>query len=558
MKKRYIIFNTLILICSLFLFLIVSLVSITQINKRNMEGEIKNYLRIVENGYDGTNMEEIGDNVYSANNKLRITFISKEGIVLYDSSSISEQNHLSRPEISSLGTVFHRYSETTGNRMFYVASYLSDYSIYIRIAMEETSITDVSNTLIISGSISIVFISVISFIAIYLMSNKAVEPLKKEVSKLSDIVGNEPDYEGNNIEQLSYQIDKARDLIEEKIDTIEKERKKINYIIDNISSGLLILNGDLKVILINQFACEMINKNKEEMINKKIFDLALNKDIYNAVEKCVNEDENSSIGYIDGDKEYVINISSLKASFVRVENRYGVSLFIFDVTEEKKVERMKTDFFANASHELKSPLTSIIGYQQMITQNIIVEPDEIKEATEKTVKEAQRMSSIINEMLQLYRLETKKNDEIVSCSLVKAVDDILSSNSLLIDQKNIKVIKIYSDFETKISNSDLYHILRNLIDNAIKYNKENGSITIKIDKENKSFSIEDTGIGIAKENLDRIFERFFRVDKIKSQENGGTGLGLAIVKHICINNNLKIKVDSTFGKGTKFTVSFSS
>ena len=302
----------------------------------------------------------------------------------------------------------------------------------------------------------------------------------------------------------------------------------------------------------------MIKQNKEEMINKKIFDLALNKDIYNAVEKCVNEDKNSSIGYIDGDKEYVINISSLKASFVRVENRYGVSLFIFDVTEEKKVERMKTDFFANASHELKSPLTSIIGYQQMITQNIIVEPDEIKEATEKTVKEAQRMSSIINEMLQLYRLETKKNDEIVSCSLVKAVDDILSSNSLLIDQKNIKVIKIYSDFETKISNSDLYHILRNLIDNAIKYNKENGSITIKIDKENKSFSIEDTGIGIAKENLDRIFERFFRVDKIKSQENGGTGLGLAIVKHICINNNLKIKVDSTFGKGTKFTVSFSS
>ena len=225
MKKRYIIFNTLILICSLFLFLIVSLVSITQINKRNMEGEIKNYLRIVENGYDGTNMEEIGDNVYSANNKLRITFISKEGIVLYDSSSISEQNHLSRPEISSLGTVFHRYSETTGNRMFYVASYLSDYSIYIRIAMEETSITDVSNTLIISGSISIIFISVISFIAIYLMSNKAVEPLKKEVSKLSDIVGNEPDYEGNNIEQLSYQIDKARDLIEEKIDEALAKRE---------------------------------------------------------------------------------------------------------------------------------------------------------------------------------------------------------------------------------------------------------------------------------------------------------------------------------------------
>lgn len=558
MKKRYILFNTLILICSLFLFLIVSLVSITQINTRNMEGEIKNYLHIIENGYDGTNMEKICDDVYSANNKIRITFISDQGIVLYDTSEISEQNHLSRPEISSLGSVFHRYSETTGNRMFYVASYLSDYSIFIRIAMEETSITDISNTIIISGIISIAIISILSFIAICVMSNKAVEPLKIEVGKLRDIVGDEPDYKGNNIEQLSFQIDKARDLIEEKIDTIEKERKKINYIIDNISSGLLILNGELKVILVNQFASEIIKQDKEDMLNKKIFDLSLNLDIYNAVEKCVNNDESSSIGYIDGDKEYVINISSLKASFVRVGNRYGVSLFIYDVTENKKVERMKTDFFANASHELKSPLTSIIGYQQMITQKIIVDPDEIKEATEKTVKEAQRMSSIINEMLQLYRLETKKNEDITTCSLVKVVDDILSSNSLLIDQKNIKVIKIYSDFETNISNSDLYHILRNLIDNAIKYNKENGSITIKIDSKNKTFEIEDTGIGIAKENIDRIFERFFRVDKIKSQENGGTGLGLAIVKHICINNHLKISVDSTLGKGTKFVIYFSS
>lgn len=558
MKKRYILFNTLILICSLFLFLIVSLVSITQINTRNMEGEIKNYLHIIENGYDGTNMEKICDDVYSANNKIRITFISEQGIVLYDTSEISEQNHLSRPEISSLGSVFHRYSETTGNRMFYVASYLSDYSIFIRIAMEETSITDISNTIIISGIVSIFIISILSFIAICVMSNKAVEPLKIEVGKLRDIVGDEPDYKGNNIEQLSFQIDKARDLIEEKIDTIEKERKKINYIIDNISSGLLILNGELKIILVNQFASEIIKQDKEDMLNKKIFDLSLNLDIYNAVEKCVNNDESSSIGYIDGDKEYVINISSLKASFVRVGNKYGVSLFIYDVTENKKVERMKTDFFANASHELKSPLTSIIGYQQMITQKIIVDPDEIKEATEKTVKEAQRMSSIINEMLQLYRLETKKNEDITTCSLVKAVDDILSSNSLLIDQKNIKVIKIYSDFETNISNSDLYHILRNLIDNAIKYNKENGSITIKIDSKNKTFEIEDTGIGIAKENIDRIFERFFRVDKIKSQENGGTGLGLAIVKHICINNHLKINVDSTLGKGTKFVIYFSS
>ncbi|MGN1295562.1 MAG: ATP-binding protein [Bacilli bacterium] len=556
MKKRYIFFNTLILICSLFLFLIVSLVSITQTNTRNMEGEIKNYLSIVEKGYDGTNMEEICDNVFSANNKLRITFISQEGIVLYDTSEISEQNHLSRPEINSLGSVFHRYSETTGTRMFYVASFLSDYSIYIRIAMEETSITDISNTILISGTISIIVISTLSFIAIWVMSNKAVEPLKKEVSKLSDIVGNEPDYEGNNIEQLSFQIDKARDLIEEKIETIEKERKKINYIIDNISSGLLILNGEEKVILVNQFACEVIKKNKEDILNKDIFDLSLNKDIYNAVEKCINEEERFSIGYIDGDKEYIINISSLKASFVRVDKKYGVSLFIYDVTESKKIERMKTDFFANASHELKSPLTSIIGYQQMIAQKIIVDPDEIQDATEKTVKEAQRMSSIINEMLQLYRLETKKNEDIDNCSIAKIVDEILSSNSLLIDQKNISVIKIYSDFETTISNSDLYHIIRNLIDNAIKYNKENGSITIKINSKNKTFEIEDTGIGIAKENLDRIFERFFRVDKIKSQENGGTGLGLAIVKHICINNNLKIKVDSVLGKGSKFTITF--
>lgn len=556
MKKRFIIFNSLILVSALIIFLIISVMFVDHTNNRNMQSEIKNYLHIVEKEFDGSNMQDLSETIHSANPNLRITFISLDGTVLYDTSKISEDNHLSRPEIKDLGKVVRRYSKTTEESMLYVASYLSENSVYIRVSMPEASITYMSYTLTWMGITSIVIISILSFAVIFFITNKSVEPLKSEIANLSKIVGETPSYLGNDIDQLSFQITKVGELIEEKIEAVEVEKRKVSYIIENIDQGFIIIDGEGKLILMNPAAEKIFMKSQKDCIHKSYLYVFLNKTLSDMIEECRMKELSKSMNYALDDKEYMIHISSLKAPFVNYKEFYGVSVFIYDITDSKKVEAMKTDFFANASHELKSPLTSIIGYQQMIKEGIIVDKEDIAEATDKTIKEANRMNQIITEMLELSRLERQKTEEKKTLSLAKNVDEILLSFKVLLESKNIKVIKKYSDFEVEITNSDLYHLLRNLIDNSIKYNKENGKVYIEIDSEHRLFKIQDTGIGIAKEHFDRIFERFYRVDKAKSKESGGTGLGLAIVKHICINNGLKIAVDSILGEGTTFLVKF--
>ncbi len=556
MKKRYILFNAIILVSSLIIFLLVSVFIVSTTNTRNMESEIKTYLSIIEQEYDGTNMDECANNIHDANKKLRVTFISSDGQVLYDTSGYSESNHLSRPEIKNVGKVTHRYSSTTKVNMFYVATYLPSSSEYIRVSMPETSITDMSNTLIWSGFSTIIVISIISFFAITIMTNKAIKPLKNEVSKLSLIVGDTPKYTGNDIDMLSFQIDKVRDLIEDKISSVENEKRKVDYIIENIRQGLVILDGSGQVIIINKMACDIFKKSKNDLLEKNYVYSFLNHELSSSIDKCMNENYSQNVDYKSGENEYIINVSTLDASFVNDTKKHGVVLFIYDITEQKKTEKIKTDFFANASHELKSPLTSIIGYQQMINQGIIEDKKEIDDAIEKTIKEATRMNQIITEMLELSKLEANRSEEKTNIPLSKAVEDIINSYDTIINNRNIKVIRNYSNFEVFISNNDLYHLLRNLIDNAIKYNKDNGQISITLNSIAKTFEISDTGIGIAPEHIDRIYERFYRVDKAKSKEKGGTGLGLAIVKHICTNNNLEIAVESELGKGTKFIIKF--
>ncbi len=558
MKKRYIIFNTLIVISSLIIFLLISTIIVENVNQRNMENEIKSYLSIVEYEYDGNNMKECADNIHNSNNDIRVTFISDEGVVLYDTSEMSEEDHLTRPEIQNLGTVTHRYSDTVEIKMFYVATHIVSYDtpLYIRVSMPEASITDMTNALLWYGFASIVAISIISAFVISRMTKSATQPLRNEINRLGYVVGDVPQYEGDDLLKLSHQIDRTRDLIEEKIYYINEEKQKTEYIIENISHGLAIIDGKGQVILANKRVLEILEKTKEDMLNKNYLYVSLDKRISDTIERCQKENISENIDYSSNNREYVIYISTMDAASLKDKDNYGVAMFIYDVTDKKKVQKMKMDFFANASHELKSPLTTIIGYQQMIEKGIITEPEEISQATAKTVKEATRMNQIITEMLELSKLESQAKEEKGSYSIAQAVDEILFSFEVLLKNKNITVHKDYDDFSIKVSKNDLYHLLRNLIDNAIKYNKENGQIDIIIDAKTETFCIKDTGIGIAKENLDRIYERFYRVDKAKSKESGGTGLGLAIVKHICQNNNYQITCQSTINEGSQFTVQF--
>lgn len=215
---------------------------------------------------------------------------------------------------------------------------------------------------------------------------------------------------------------------------------------------------------------------------------------------------------------------------------------------------MKREFFANASHELKSPLTSIIGYQQMIYEGIIDDEISIMEATQKTIKEASRMNKIIIDMLELSKLESEIEVKKEIVKINQIVQDILNNYQSEIGSKKINIFSNIIDMNLNMNLNHAIELIRNLIDNAIKYNKENGIIRIILN--NQLFSIEDTGIGIPLEDQIRVFERFYRVDKGKSKEVGGTGLGLAIVKHICSIYKFELKLESKINLGTKITVFF--
>jgi two-component system phosphate regulon sensor histidine kinase PhoR len=215
---------------------------------------------------------------------------------------------------------------------------------------------------------------------------------------------------------------------------------------------------------------------------------------------------------------------------------------------------MKRDFFANASHELKSPLTTILGYQQMVSEAMLTKPEEIDDAVKRTIKEAKRMDKILGEMLELSRLESKYEVVIEDINLKNVVEDIIDSYNIELNEKKINVIVNVENCLVRINQSHCNQLINNLIDNAIKYNNPGGKLEITL-KDNYLI-IKDSGIGIAKADQIRIFERFYRVDKGRSKELGGTGLGLAIVKHICSLYSIIINLKSELYKGTEFKLTF--
>ena len=225
--------------------------------------------------------------------------------------------------------------------------------------------------------------------------------------------------------------------------------------------------------------------------------------------------------------------------------------------EVLNASKVRQEFTSNVSHELKTPLHVISGYAELIKEGIVKDSD-VKEFGEKIYSEASRMSKLVEDIMKISKLESDKTIEKTQLKLKNIVVAIVDSLMIEADKKNVKFKLFLNDCSISGNYDSIYSLIFNLVDNAIKYNKTNGKITIKLQEvsNNVILSVKDTGIGIPKEDLDRIFERFYRVDKSRSKDSGGTGLGLAIVKHSLIVNNATIKVESELKKGSTFTVTF--
>ncbi|MDD4212202.1 MAG: ATP-binding protein [Bacilli bacterium] len=555
--KNNIIFTTIaVVFSSVLLVIITNLIIVSYYNEKAAKEDLMEYLSMTELLYHGDNDLEVSQSLHTLNVDIRLTIIDLTGEVLFDSSEETGfDSHLGRPEIETLGTIYKRYSNTLKQDMIYVAS--RDDGHYVRIALPVSSINHITNTFIMYGVLSFSIISLLSFVAVDLLIRKALFPLHRVVAKMQEITHEATLPAGDDVDAISMQIDDINKNILQKIEMIGEEKDKLNFILDNINQGIIVLDYQANVVLINQFALDLFEVKRPQVLNKHFIYGIRQLDIQEKIQSSLLNKNIYAFDYTEKGHIYYMNIAPLVNKWVsKDESHPGAVFMVLEVTERRQIELMKKEFFANASHELKSPLTTIIGYQQMLAEGILKEPKEVEDAIRRTLKEANRMHQIVNDMLELSHLEgkPKEKNELIDASLL--ISEALDHFKLAINEKHLIIETHLSPLPLWIHRNHLVGLFHNLLDNAIKYNKEGGSIILTTTV--CSFTIQDTGIGIPKEDQSRVFERFYRVDKGRSQETGGTGLGLAIVKHICSLYEATIKLRSQLNQGTTIQITFST
>jgi len=336
--------------------------------------------------------------------------------------------------------------------------------------------------------------------------------------------------------------------INHQIEKTKRQKLRLQAVSENMSEGLIVLDKNRDIISANESILSIF-KCENSPVHQNIIFLTDNEDLHKGIENAYTGKKSSIISELSS-KSYRFFFSPV----YETENIIGVIILIIDISDEIKNIQIRREFSANVSHELKTPLTTILGYSQIIN-NGIAKKEDIMSFTQKIEKETSRLIILIDDIIKISKLDEGAEEEeqypvnLKECAVETA--QILEDRAR---KRNIEIIISGTDLFITANKRQIDELIFNLCDNAIKYNNDNGKIYINISE--NSFSVSDTGIGIPEEYHDRIFERFFRVDKSRSKTVNGTGLGLSIVKHIVICLNATIDIKSAPGKGTTFTVKF--
>lgn len=380
--------------------------------------------------------------------------------------------------------------------------------------------------------------------------------LNSQVRKLQEVGGLEGNFDyQDSMDLLTKAVRQSRKAVEKELHEAELARAKNDFVLDSFSQALIVVNGDFKIEMFNKKAAEVFKIDQKKALGA---DASFLNDVIQGLTKKVRLTMNAKISSLTfekvGKEIYETAIEPLEFSWTQGEKLNGASLLLVNVTDSYNSTSMKRDFFANASHELKSPLTSILGYHELIRNGILTDPEEISKAVEKTIKDAKRMNKIIMDMLTLSSLENEQLRSVEEINVSEVIEEIVGDLQLHIEHHHLHVDHIKSDLILKMNPDDFYKLFRNIIENAVRYNKDNGEVKIEENEKEGYIRVTDTGIGISEEDTSRIFERFYRVDKARSRQNGGTGLGLAIVKYVCSYYGFTIDVKSKLGEGSSFTI----
>lgn len=484
--------------------------------------------------------------------ELRITWIDKNGKVLFDNKTdaSSMENHLEREEVRQAVENGYgkssRYSETLTEKSLYSAKKLSDGSV-LRLSVSQYSVLTLFLGMLRPVLIIALLAVVLALLLAYRLSKNIVTPLNKLNldSPLSNKVYEE-------LSPLLKRMDAQQRQLKHQSEELKRKREEFETATENMREGLIILNEKGVILSINRAAAKMLGLS-EDSVGKDIF----------SEKTSVNLKEPTQIALSGKNKEEVFALRDgncqLLANPVSTDGKVtGAALLVLDVTEKERAEQMRREFTANVSHELKTPLQTISGYAELLANGMVADKDKTA-FSEKIYAEAQRMIRLIEDIIKLSNLDEG------AVELTRETVDLYVTaentvRSLLPAAKKANVTLSLNGENAEIYGIPqlLTAIVYNLCDNAIKYNKDGGTVfvSVKNNAENIVLSVRDTGIGIPKEQQERIFERFYRVDKSHSKEVGGTGLGLSIVKHATKLHDAKITLESEVGKGTEITVIF--
>ena len=348
---------------------------------------------------------------------------------------------------------------------------------------------------------------------------------------------------------LTQAIKYKNEEIKRQRENAQEREIQLQVVTDTMNEGFILLDKRGNVKLINDFALRLFGKDLTAVKGVNFTNLIKDETFEGAIKKALDFQRSNAV-FETNNSYYRIYCSPI----MHDDNFGGVIILLFDVTGTYQSEKMRREFSANVSHELKTPLTSINGYAQIISNGLANNSD-IPEFAGKIAKESNRLMMLIEDILRLSNLdEGAPAEPFTEFPAKEAVSEVLSSLEEKSAKRNVSIKCEGGDFTVKANKTQIIELIYNLCDNAIKYNKDGGSVLVTIAE--NTIAISDTGIGIPEEYQDRIFERFFRVDKSHSKKVDGTGLGLSIVKHIAKQNNIEIAVDSKIGKGSKFSVLF--
>ena len=552
MNKRQFTFNSLIGYFIVFLVYVISLLSLYIVTFNDYKKTINKQCDKIYEYFVNEGDEEKIIKIYSSFENLRISFIDDK-VITYDSYNIF--NDASNIEENK---VFSYTNTSLNSTYYYCAKHVSGTQIYIRVGIQLTTPVILSYNFLIYGSITFLTIMIIFIFYVNHMYDDAFKPIKIQVKKLQKIVNKKKTISyDDDLKNLALIVRDSRKELEEQFKITKQSEQKIEFILDSFSEALVVIDSDYKIIMFNKKASEIFEINKEEAYNKSFDVMVKAKHIEGNMSMVVQT--NRAFSYVEKieGKVYECLINPIDYEWSSINEKAGASLLMIDITDEYNSSEMKKQFFANASHELKTPLTSIIGYLEMMKVGILSSKEEIDNAIDKSINDASRMKKIIFDMLELSSLENETLRPITLINIKGTLKEIITSLEVETEKRGLKILFANDDdFDIRMNKDDFERLFKNLIENAIIYNKPNGCITINIDRNKRSVSIKDEGIGIKEEDISRIFERFYRVDKARSRRESGTGLGLAIVKHICEYYDYKITVQSTINIGSIFTIKF--